>query len=347
MDVISRDGAFAESNVAAFTRSRAAFDLKGVMASMTVLRLRTRDLNLIERQLRAKVTQFPQFFQSAPIILDVGELEGGVEGFPLAALVRALSVCKVVPVAVTNIDDAHRHMAAAAGLGIVTLSASRPAGDPEAPAGEARDAQAQPARDPQQAAQQQARDQQAAQQQAAQQAHNQALHHAREIQVREHQAREQQAREAEAHAQHTQHANQMRTPTPTPAQGQAAVPSQGGPGQQATRPGAHRAPMVIRQAVRSGQLIYAEKNDLIVLAPVNPGAQIVADGNIHVYATLRGRAVAGAQGYTDARIFCQKFEAELVAIAGAHLTFDDIPRDRLGKPSQVHLQNGACVITAL
>ena len=149
MDVTSRDGAFAESNVAAFTRSRAAFDLKGVMSSLTVLRLRTRDLNLIERQLRAKVTQFPQFFQSSPIILDVGELEGGVEGFPLAALVRALSVCKVVPVAVTNIDEAHRPMAAAAGLGIVNLSASRPAGDPEAPA-QAGDGQA-PSREPQSA----------------------------------------------------------------------------------------------------------------------------------------------------------------------------------------------------
>jgi septum site-determining protein MinC len=317
MDVTSRDGAFAESNVAAFTRSRAAFDLKGVMSSLTVLRLRTRDLNLIERQLRAKVTQFPQFFQGSPIVLDVGELEGGVEGFPLAALVRALSVCKVVPVAVTNLDEAHRHMAAAAGLGIVNLSASRPAGDPEAAAAEP------PAPREQQAREQQARD-------------GQALQHAREIQVREHQAREQQAREAEAHAQH-----QMRTPTPTPAQGQPAASAT------AARPGAHRAPMVVRQPVRSGQLIYAEKNDLIVLAPVNPGAQIVADGNIHVYATLRGRAVAGAQGFSDARIFCQKFEAELVAIAGAHLTFDDIPRDRLGKPSQVHLQNGVCVISPL
>ena len=315
MDVISRDGAFAESNVAAFTRSRAAFDLKGVMSSLTVLRLRTRDLNLIERQLRAKVTQFPQFFQSAPIVLDVGELEGGVEGFPLAALVRALSVCKVVPVAVTNIEERHRGLATAAGLGIVSLSASRPAGDPEAPAAET----APPGRESQ------AREQQARETQARE---NQARDQAREIQLREQQAREQ---------------HQMRTPTPTPAQGSPAVAAAPGP----ARPGAHRAPMVIRQAVRSGQLIYAEKNDLIVLAPVNPGAQIVADGNIHIYATLRGRAVAGAQGYSDARIFCQKFEAELIAIAGAYLTFDDIPKDRMGKPSQVYLQNGACVIAPL
>ncbi len=104
---------------------------------------------------------------------------------------------------------------------------------------------------------------------------------------------------------------------------------------------------MIRQPVRSGQLIYAENNDLIVLASVNPGAQIVADGNIHVYATMRGRAVAGAKGFTDARIFCQRFEAELIAIAGAYLTFDDIPKDRMGKPAQVYLQNSVCVIGPL
>ncbi|HEY0712945.1 MAG TPA: hypothetical protein VGF45_09750, partial [Polyangia bacterium] len=136
MDVNPSDGSFAESSVAAFTRSRAAFDLKGVMSSLTVLRLRSRDLNLIERQLRAKVMQFPQFFQNSPIVLDVSEIEGGVAGFPLAALVRALHVCKVVPVAVTNIDDAHRPMAAAAGLGIVSLSGAKPGVDPEG-AGEA------------------------------------------------------------------------------------------------------------------------------------------------------------------------------------------------------------------
>jgi septum site-determining protein MinC len=344
MDVISRDGAFAESNVAAFTRSRAAFDLKGVMSSLTVLRLRTRDLNLIERQLRAKVTQFPQFFQSAPIVLDVGELEGGVEGFPLAALVRALSVCKVVPVAVTNIDEAHRQMAAAAGLGIVNLSAPRPGDDADAPAPAQGEAHEGAGREPQATELNQ----------AAQARDNQSYQLAREVQQREQQVlqreqqvqlREQQAREIELHAAHAHHQHQMRTPTPAPAQGQNPGP---GPSQsQQTRPGAHRAPMVIRQPVRSGQLIYAEKNDLIVLAPVNPGAQIVADGNIHVYATLRGRAVAGAQGYSEARIFCQKFEAELVAIAGAHVTSDDIPRDRLGKPSQVFLHNGACVISAL
>jgi septum site-determining protein MinC len=109
----------------------------------------------------------------------------------------------------------------------------------------------------------------------------------------------------------------------------------------------HRPPVVIRQPVRSGQIIYAEATDLVILAPVNPGAEVVADGHVHIYATLRGRAVAGAQGMTDARIFCQKLEAELVAISGAYLLSDDIPIDRRGKPAQIHLEDGVCRVTPL
>jgi septum site-determining protein MinC len=340
MDVLSRDGAFADSNVAAFTRSRAAFDLKGVMASLTVLRLRSRDLNLIERQLRAKVTQFPQFFQSAPVVLDLSELEGGVDGFPLAALVRALAVCRVVPVAVTNVEERHRQVAMSAGLGVVNLSAARPAGDPEAAVdpGQARPEGARilPPRDP--------------------------ASGPRDVTMVDRTMLERAERErAEAAA-----ARNTPTPSPrqTPPQGMpivaalnptappsasAAASTASAPGARpaAPAPGAHRAPMVVRQPVRSGQLVYAEKNDLIVLAPVNPGAQIIADGNIHIYSTLRGRAVAGAQGYGDARIFCQKFEPELIAIAGSHLTFDDIPKDSRGRPVQVFLQNGTCTIAPL
>ncbi len=372
MDVTSPDGAFAESNVAAFTRSRAAFDLKGVMSSLTVLRLRSRDLNLIERQLRAKVMQFPQFFQNSPIVLDVGDIEGGVEGFPLAALVRALSVCKVVPVAVTNIDDAHRPMAAAAGLGIVTLSATRPAGDPEAPGVQTAVNAASPAEPTPRAGAQahdrredrgpgggrEARDgQPVGSRPFLDREVTQVGREVRELrEAREREARleaRERERDRERDAGLGTPPPQSRTPTPSVPVGAVgpAPTASSQPPQMPPRPqpgqGGHRAPLVIRQPVRSGQLIYAEKNDLIVLAPVNPGAQIIADGNIHVYSTLRGRAVAGAKGYGDARIFCQKFEAELIAIAGAHLTFDDIPKENRGKSVQISLQNGACVITAL
>ena len=109
----------------------------------------------------------------------------------------------------------------------------------------------------------------------------------------------------------------------------------------------HSGPVVVTLPVRSGQVIYAQNADLVVLAPVNPGAQVIADGHIHIYAPLRGRAVAGVQGLLGARIFCQRLEAELVAISGAYLTADDIPEARRGRPAQIHLEGGECRIAPL
>jgi hypothetical protein len=110
---------------------------------------------------------------------------------------------------------------------------------------------------------------------------------------------------------------------------------------------AHALPLVVREPVRAGQIVYAEANDLIVLATVNPGAELLADGNIHVYGTLRGRAVAGVRGARHARIFCQRLEAELVGIDAAHLAADDLPPERLGKPAQIALDGNRCVVAPL
>lgn len=76
---------------------------------------------------------------------------------------------------------------------------------------------------------------------------------------------------------------------------------------------------IITKPVRAGTQVYAKDTDLIILASVNAGAEVIADGNIHIYAPLRGRALAGASGDTDARIFCKQLEAELVSIAGHYL----------------------------
>lgn len=81
---------------------------------------------------------------------------------------------------------------------------------------------------------------------------------------------------------------------------------------------------LVTQPVRSGQQIYAQGGDLVVLAPVSAGAEVLADGHIHVYAPLRGRALAGVQGNTQARIFCQHLEAELIAIAGHYKVSDQL-----------------------
>ena len=99
---------------------------------------------------------------------------------------------------------------------------------------------------------------------------------------------------------------------------------------------------VVSQPVRSGQVVYAQNTDLVVLAPVNPGAQVIADGHIHIYAPLRGRAVAGMQGLLGARIFCQKLEAELVAVSDAYMSADEIPPTLRGKAAQIWLEDGEC-----
>lgn len=96
---------------------------------------------------------------------------------------------------------------------------------------------------------------------------------------------------------------------------------------------------VVRKTIRSGQQVYAAGGDLIVLAPVNAGAEVVADGHIHVYAPLRGRALAGVMGDAQARIFCQCMEAELVAVAGHYQIYEEgVPSDLHRNPVQVYLE---------
>ena len=94
---------------------------------------------------------------------------------------------------------------------------------------------------------------------------------------------------------------------------------------------------LVTQPVRSGTQIYARGGDLVVTAPVSPGAEIMADGNIHVYGALRGRALAGAGGDAEARIFCNRLEAELVSIAGRYLVSDQISPEHRGLPVQIAL----------
>ncbi|AOZ49878.1 MULTISPECIES: septum site-determining protein MinC [Chromobacterium] len=108
------------------------------------------------------------------------------------------------------------------------------------------------------------------------------------------------------------------------------------------------ATMIVDRPVRAGQQIYAKGGDLVVLAMVSAGAEVIADGNIHVYAPLRGRALAGARGNHAARIFARSMEAELVSIAGVYRTIEQaLPDSILGKPTQIYLENERLVMTAL
>lgn len=101
------------------------------------------------------------------------------------------------------------------------------------------------------------------------------------------------------------------------------------------------------QPVRTGQQVYARGRDLVIVAPVANGAEVLTDGDVHVYGPLRGRAFAGALGDERARIYCSEFRAELVSIAGHYRVFEEIPAQYEGKAVQIFLQDGKLRIEKL
>ncbi len=130
-------------------------------------------------------------------------------------------------------------------------------------------------------------------------------------------------------------------PTARAAKAQPAPPA-------AAAPSSNGEPGVMQATpVRSGQQVYAENRDLTVLSTVGAGAEVIADGSIHIYGALRGRALAGAQGNPKARIFCREFHAELVAVAGNYKVLEDIPKELRGKAVQVWLDGDTLRIEQL
>ena len=105
--------------------------------------------------------------------------------------------------------------------------------------------------------------------------------------------------------------------------------------------------MLHEKPVRSGQQVYARGRDLILTKLVANGAEVIADGSIHVYGALRGRALAGAQGDASARIYCHEFHAELVSIAGQYRVFEDIPAELRGQRVQAWLDGDKLVVQKL
>jgi septum site-determining protein MinC len=276
-------------------RPEPAFELKGVVAPLTVLRLRSTEINVIERQLRIKIAEMPQFFLHAPVLLDLGALGDAAAELSFGDIAATLRSCRMVPVAITNATQKIRDLAAEAGFGFVVPPSARATAR-----GGATDAS---------------------------EAHSQLA------------SDETSPQQGSGSARSSARGAGAGTPAPE------AIPSPPPSPRPVAR--SHRPALVIRQPVRSGQIIYAERNDVVVLASVNPGAEVIADGNVHIYGALRGRVVAGAQGFIEARIFCQRMEAELVAVSGAYMLADDIPPALLGKPAQIYLEDGVCRVAAL
>lgn len=232
-----------------------AFELKGELSTLSVLRLKDRDIGRIAHELAAKVKLAPGFFSSTPIIIDLKDLNDDEILLDFAAIKATLIEYGLVPIGVRNAQTKQQRAAAAIGLALL-------------------------------------RDE----------------------------------------------------PVEYRADEKSGASSQSGSSADA-RPSCKS--LMIARPVRSGQQIYARECDLVVLTQASPGSELLADGNIHIYGSLRGRALAGIHGDTGARIFCQSLEAELIAIAGNYKLIDDIEHSLRGRPVQIYLQKQHLIISPL
>jgi len=132
--------------------------------------------------------------------------------------------------------------------------------------------------------------------------------------------------------------------------GLASLPKgvdQGSSSRQERKPSNQGGSKLIVRSLRSGQRVYAPGGDLTVIGSVSPGAEAIADGNIHVYGPLKGRALAGAAGDESARIFCLEFDAELTSIAGNYRLFEQTSAETGQGPAQIFLSEGRIIVEPL
>lgn len=225
-----------------------AFELKGRMITLSVLRVLTSDLDALGERLDEKIATAPDLFQNFPVLLDFEDLPAEAQiAFDIARLDRLLRDRSFVPVGIRGAGGVLTGIAAGVGIGVIA---------------------------------------------------------------------------AHAHPEPNRHKDKEKAP-------------------------ARSANLLIKTPVRSGQQIYAQGGDLIVLATVSPGAEILADGNIHIYGSLRGRALAGVQGDTEARIFCRELDAELISIAGRYRVSENIQESDRTRPVQVRLSGDNLIIENL
>lgn len=227
-----------------------AFELKGSLLPLMVLYLLENDIEKIAEQLAQKIQQAPNFFQNAPVVIDLQALNLEQTPIDLMALAQLLRQHQLMPVGIRGGNATHNERALNLSLGIFS------------------------------------------------------------------ETKEGKRDKSSKSLQETE------SPLPPPSK-------------------------LITQPIRSGQQVVCLHGDLIVLAAVSPGAEILAHRHIHVYGALRGRALAGVNGDTQARIFCQTLDAELVSIAGQYQINEELPNQLRGKPAQIYLENDKLKIESL
>lgn len=251
------------STQATLSKPSTVIALKGGMFTLTTVQLLGCNIDELSEELDEKIMQAPNFFQYAPIILDLQRLKTQTDNLDLALIIHTLKSKKLIPIGVRGATKALKDAAIHIGLAIfpeekVITNKKRTSND-----------------DP-------------------------------------------------ALSEHTTQGTLQRASETLPAE--SATPGS------STR--------LITQPVRSGQQIYAQGGDLIVLASVSHGAELLADGHIHVYGSMRGRALAGVLGDKEAMIFCRSLEAELISIAGQYRLSEDLKETCWKQPACIQLQDG-------
>ena len=294
---------------------KSAFDLKSARLEAFTLRLFTADLAAMTALLDEKAAQYAKF-ANMPFILDATRINRADE-LDFAALVAAFAARDMRVVALKHGKKDWSEAAKAAGL-LWLDSGKKTHRQPEKDADALADAAANQVNKADDA--------------AAEQSENETTD-PRQPENNQQPENADHADQAEPIAEHSEHTTE---PAAEPSEPPAAEASPRQPETIQTT----RKTVVVTSPVRTGQQVYAEQADLVVLGMVSEGAEIIADGNIHVYAPMRGRALAGESGDTTARIFLQSMQAELVSIAGIYRVFEqDLPPSLHKKAVQIELQD--------
>ncbi|HEU0202535.1 MAG TPA: septum site-determining protein MinC [Burkholderiaceae bacterium] len=295
------------------------FDLRSAAFTLVVVVLKTTDLAELARELRERFSAVPDLFDGDPIAIDLSHVRDDATPIDFERLIALLREYRMAPIAAKGGSAAHMAAAQAAGLveapagGLVPQATTRSEAGALAPA---------PADDPKAAG-------------------AEALAAADAVA-----AGENAATNPGAAAKDTA----KKTPAGPPQAARSSAAADGAATAHETAAGtpAAASTMVVDRPLRSGQRVYAKGCDLVVLAVVSFGAEVMADGSIHVYAPLRGRAMAGVAGNAAARIFTTCLEPQLVSIAGLYRTAEaGWPDDVYGKPAQIRLDGEKILIEAL
>ncbi len=248
------------------SRQPTIIEIKGSSFTLPVLKLLGNDVDLVIKQLQTKISQAPDFFHNAPIVIDLTKLSETGQKIDFTQLGKGLKKNGLIPVGVRGGNEKLNEAAQTSNFSVLADGKAEPKTTPTA----------------------------------------------------------------------EQIAPEIEPPVPTPPP---------------EPPTTEQIPVIgsrlVTRPVRSGQKIYAAGTDLIILAPVSYGAEIMADGNIHIYGTLRGRALAGVLGDLEARIFCIDLRAELISIAGHYRISENLDETLAGKPVQIRLDGSSLIIDEL